>query len=150
METQLFKPSALAYKRVTGPYGENYELPCEQLYQWSEEKGVADSQWIFVYRDDPQVTSPQDCRTDICLLVPDDTEITGIVSKAHFDGGRYAFIRKVINDKSEYPLMWQQLLREAGKQFEWDDDRTCVCFELYHSYDMETHIADVSFCIAVK
>jgi AraC family transcriptional regulator len=150
MDAKNFDPSTMAYVRVTGPYGENYEEPCMQLYQWSEENQVADCPWIFVYRDDPQVTPPQECRTDICMLVPDETPISGVVTKDHFDGGRYAFIRKTVKEKSEYPAMWKALLSEAGEQFEWDDDRSCICFEWYHDYNLETGVADVSFCIAVK
>ncbi|WP_163835553.1 AraC family transcriptional regulator [Spartinivicinus ruber] len=148
MHTQQFDTSKLAYIRVTGPYGENYEPAATKLYQWAGAKGLTGSQCIFIYHDNPEITPAEKCRTDICLMVPTETEVSGGVELQDFPGGSYGVIRKTITDKSQYGPSWDDLMKELIQSGLESDDRPC--FELYHSYDPQTHIADVSFCTAIK
>ncbi|HHQ4893061.1 TPA: AraC family transcriptional regulator [Aeromonas veronii] len=148
MKTEQMAPRTLAYIRVTGPYGTGYEPVCDQLYQWSAEQGLAEAEWIFIYHDNPEITAPQQCRTDICVTVPAGTKGSGSVEIQSLAGGRYALTRTTVTDQAQYPLLWQQHIGDivaAGHEL---DDRPC--FELYHSYDPVTKVADVSFCSSLK
>ena len=148
MKTEQMAARTLAYIRVTGPYGTGYEPVCDQLYQWAAGLGLAEGEWIFIYHDNPEVTAPQQCRTDICVTVPAGTKGRGNVEIQQLAGGRYGLSRMTVTDPAQYPALWQQHIGEvvaAGWEF---DDRPC--FELYHSFDPVTKVADVSFCSSLK
>lgn len=148
METQRFEPTKLAYIRVTGPYGVGYEEPAGKLYQWAGMKGLAGNTCIFIYHDNPEITPNEKCRTDICLMVPENTEVPAGIELQDFPGGEYAVMRQQITDFSQYPKAWDDLMGKVIEMGIESDDRPC--FELYHSFDPQTHHADVSFCTAIK
>ena len=55
---------------MTGPYGEGYDAVCHRLHQWAAPRGLEGGEWIFIYHDNPEVTPPAQCRTDIGISVP--------------------------------------------------------------------------------
>ena len=148
METQHFEPSKLAYVRVTGPYGEGYEEATGKLYQWAGTKGLHESQCIFIYHDNPEITPAEKCRTDVCLLVPDETCVEGGIELQDFVGGRYGVMRKTITESVQYSTAWDEIMTDMINSGLEPDHRPC--FEWYHSYDKAHHIADVSFCTPIK
>ncbi|PSW06628.1 AraC family transcriptional regulator [Photobacterium lipolyticum] len=148
MKTEVFKKRLLAYTRVTGPYGENYEPASAKLYQWAGAKGLSDGECLFIYHDNPDITPAEKCRTDICITVPDDTEVSGEIELQELPEGGYASIRGTVTEKSQYGQYWQELLGQVVESGLECDKRPC--FELYHSYDCETGVADVSFYTAIK
>lgn len=148
MKTQQFEPSKLAYVRVTGPYGQGYEEPSGRLYQWAEMKGLAGNSCIFIYHDNPEITPNDKCRTDICLMVSEDTEVPSGIELKDFPGGQYAVMRQTITESSQYAKAWDDLMSKVIESGLETEDRPC--FELYHSYDQQTQHSDVSFCTAIK
>lgn len=148
MKTELLNARHLAYIRVTGPYGENYEPASGKLYQWAGANGLQNGQCLFIYHDNPEVTPADKCRTDICLTVPEGTEVGNGIELMGLPGGSYATIRETVTEKSQYAQFWQELMDQVvASGFECDDR---PCFELYHSYNPETNVADVSFYTAIK
>ncbi|QPL55611.1 AraC family transcriptional regulator [Vibrio navarrensis] len=148
MDMQHFPASHLAFVRVTGEYGKNYEPATQKLYQWASPRGLADNTCIFIYHDNPEITPAEKCRTDVCLLLDGAVEGNNDVEIKPFTGGHYACMRRTITDVKQYPLAWDELMEQLVEQGLDSDDRPC--FELYHSYDPQTHHADVSFCTAIK
>ncbi|WP_283132095.1 AraC family transcriptional regulator [Enterovibrio norvegicus] len=148
METQYFERAKLAYVRVTGPYGEGYEPAAGKLYQWAGPKGLAEATCLFIYHDNPEITPAEKCRTDICLMVPEDTTVQGDIELQDFPGGSYGVMRKTITDFSQYSGAWDDIMTDMINSGLEPDNRPC--FEWYHTYDQEHHIADVSFCTPIK
>ncbi|NOH53456.1 AraC family transcriptional regulator [Vibrio coralliilyticus] len=148
MEIQKFEATKLAYIRVTGPYGEGYQEPSSRLYQWAGMKGLAENTCIFIFHDNPEITPNDKCRTDICLMVPEDTEVPGNIELQDFPGGDYAVMRQKITEPNQYSKAWDDLMSNVINSGMENDDRPC--FELYHSYDPVTQHSDVSFCTAIK
>ncbi|MGY3689693.1 AraC family transcriptional regulator [Vibrio coralliilyticus] len=148
MEIQKFEATKLAYIRVTGPYGEGYQEPSSRLYQWAGMKGLAENTCIFIFHDNPEITPNDKCRTDICLMVPEDTEVPGNIELQDFPGGDYAVMRQKITESTQYSKAWDDLMSNVINSGMENDDRPC--FELYHSYDPVTQHSDVSFCTAIK
>ncbi|MGR5062852.1 AraC family transcriptional regulator [Photobacterium sp. DNB22_13_2] len=148
MKSEHISETYLAYIRVTGPYGENYEPAVELLYRWAGENNLQGGQCLFIYHDDPEKIESSKCRTDICLTVPVTTVASEDVAIQILPAGKYCKCREIVRHKSGYPSHWKTLaehVQSAGLEV---DERPC--FELYHSYDIETHVADVSFYLAVK
>ncbi|OLQ71159.1 AraC family transcriptional regulator [Photobacterium proteolyticum] len=148
MKTELFEERCLAYVRVTGPYGENYEPALGKLYQWAGAKGLQDGQCIFIYHDNPEATPADKCRTDICLTVPEGTDGSQGIEVKKLPAGSYASIRETVTEQSQYGTFWESLMEQIVASGLEVEDRPC--FELYHSYNPETRVADVSFCEPIK
>lgn len=144
MRTEQLTDRTLAYIRVTGPYGVGYDVVCSRLYQWAAARGLADGEWVFIYHDNPEITDPAQCRTDIGVTVPASTAAEGEVEIQVVPAGRYARSRFVITDRSEYGARWQDHINDivaAGLEF----DEVRPCFELYHSSSNDPVRDDVSF-----
>ncbi len=147
MKTENHPQRTIAYVRVVGPYGENYEPAVQKLYLWAGAKGVT-GECLFIYHDNPDITPADKCRTDIALVVPDDIEPSNGIEVTTVPAGSYAVLRKTVGEKPQYGQFWNQLIEETVAQGIELDERPC--FELYHSYDQQTGRADVSFCEAIK
>ena len=134
MQTTTLAPCTVAYIRVVGEYGKNYEPATNRLYQWAGAHGLADGECLFIYLDSPEIT-------------PADTATGNGIEKRHLPGGSYALIRRSVTDPAQYRVYWEEIMSAViAAQLEIDDR---PCFELYHSYDAATSKADVSFCVAV-
>ena len=147
MQTTTLAPCTVAYIRVTGEYGKNYEPATNRLYQWAGAHGLADGECIFIYLDHPEVTPVERCRTDICLSVPPDTVVSGGIEKQTLPGGSYAVIRRTVTDPAQYAQYWQELMTAVVDAKLEVDNRPC--FEYYHSFKPQPYAADVSFYVAV-
>ena len=148
MKTIEMDARTLAYVRVTGPYGEGYDAVCNRLYQWAAARGLEQGEWIFIYHDNPEVTPPAQCRTDIGVTVPVGTLGTGEVETQLIPAGRYAQSRYLITDRNQYGPRWQEHIGDivsAGLAF-----GDGPCFELYHSMSNDPLQDDVSFCSSVR
>lgn len=146
MEIVQMAARRLAAKRVTGPYGQGYEPVCEALWQWCQQQGVS-GEWLFVCCDNPELTAPEQCRTDIGVTITEGQPLDDTVMEVRLEAGAYAVRRTIIHNKSEYPQQWQALLAEVkAAGLHWGDR---PAYELYHDYDMVTGRADVSFCLPV-
>ena len=134
MQTTTLAPCTVAYIRVTGEYGKNYESATNRLYQWAGAHGLADGECLFIYLDSPEIT-------------PADTATGNGIEKQHLPGGSYALIRRTVSDPAQYRVYWEEIIAAViAAQLEIDDR---PCFEQYHHYDAATGKADVSFCVAV-
>lgn len=147
MKTENHPQRTIAYVRVVGPYGENYEPAVQKLYLWAGAKGVT-GECLFIYHDNPDITPADKCRTDIALVVPDEIKPSNGIEVTTVPAGSYAVLRKTVEEKPQYGQFWNQLIEETVAQGIELDERPC--FELYHSYDQQTGRADVSFCEAIK
>lgn len=148
MKTIEMDARTLAYVRVTGPYGEGYDAVCNRLHQWAAARGLEQGEWIFIYHDNPEVTPPAQCRTDIGVTVPVGTLGTGEVETQLIPAGRYAQSRYLITDRNQYGPRWQEHIGDivsAGLAF-----GDGPCFELYHSMSNDPLQDDVSFCSSVR
>lgn len=148
MNTVEMDARTLAYIRVTGPYGEGYDAVCHRLHLWAAPRGLEGGEWIFIYHDNPEVTPPAQCRTDIGISVPVGTLGAGEVEIQLIPAGCYAQSRYLITDRSQYGERWQEHIGDivaAGLAF-----GDGPCFELYHSVSNDPLRDDVSFCSSVR
>ncbi|EOD55751.1 AraC family transcriptional regulator [Aeromonas molluscorum] len=148
MKTEQMSGRTLAYIRVTGPYGEGYDPVCQRLYQWASARGLAEAEWVFIYHDNPEVTAPELCRTDIGVTAPAGTTGSAEIEIQQMPAGRYAQSRYIITDRSQYGPLWQEHIGDlvaAGLAF-----GDGPCFELYHSTSNDPLRDDVSFCSSVQ
>ncbi|ENY70647.1 DNA gyrase inhibitor [Aeromonas diversa CDC 2478-85] len=148
MKTVEMDARTLAYLRVTGPYGEGYDAACGRLHEWAAARGLEGGEWIFIYHDNPEVTPPAQCRTDVGITVPPSTRSEGEVETQQIPAGRYAQSRYLITDRSQYGVCWQGHIDEiVAAGLEFGDG---PCFELYHSASNDPVQDDVTLCSSVR
>ncbi len=156
VEVKYLPDMHVAYLRYIGSYKGNEKLfqgLFEKLCMWAGPRGLIRpnlTQFISIYRDDPDITEEEKLRTDICLTVPPDTKVDGEIGKAIIPAGNYGVGYFEIN-QSEYPQAWATMmgmwLPESGYQC---DDRPC--FEIYLN-DPKTHPEGkhiINICVPVK
>jgi AraC family transcriptional regulator len=122
----------VAYVRILGPYGkETSQQAFGELMQWAGPNGhIGSGPMLGMYWDNPDVTPPDKCRTDACLVVPAGTVPTGQVGLQTIAGGQYAVCHFDIKD-GEFQKAWEEAfawLVQSGREC---DDKPC--FELYHN-----------------
>ncbi len=156
VEVKEMPALSLAYVRHIGPYqGDSslFERLFSQLMTWAGPRGLLrfpETKSVCVYHDDPKVTDEQKLRIDVCITVPEETEVEGEIGMMTVTGGRYAVARFELKG-DEFQQAWNAVyggwLPESGYQ---PDDGPC--YELYHN-DPKQHPEGkciVDICVPVK
>lgn len=111
-------PRQVIYIRLLGDYKENdYCAAMLRLYRFAGEHQltVSDPCPLCIYHDDPKVTSPENLRTDVCLVVSEPATAQGEVGFKEVQGGRYAaFLYKGSYDNlcSVYDTIYGKYIQE--------------------------------------
>jgi len=146
----------VAYVRHIGPY-EGDETLFENLWTklctWAGARDLIkppETQFLSVYYDDPDLTDKSKLRVDVCLTVPEDTQVDGDIGKMTLPGGKYArakFELKGDEFRDAWSAVYAGWFPESGFQ---PDDRPP--FELYLNDAKEhpegKHIVEI--CAPVK
>jgi AraC family transcriptional regulator len=84
-------PVAVAFMRYVGP-PDNVGRSWEKLSQWVGQHGFfgPGTEFIGVWRDDPQITRLKRLRCDVCVTLPRMIEPVGEVGVREIAGGTYA------------------------------------------------------------
>jgi AraC family transcriptional regulator len=122
----------VAYMRHVGPYGA-HGIPelWERFRAWGErrELGGPDAIKLGIAHDDPEVTPPEKCRYDACLVVSESFEPDKWVNIGEVPAGRYA-VMEFVGSPHTIREAWEGLYRSwlPGSGYQ-PDDRPCV--EIY-------------------
>jgi AraC family transcriptional regulator len=141
----------VAYVRKMGLYGkETCEQAFAQLTQWAGPRGyLASGVMLAVYWDNPEVTSPEKCRVDACVSVPNDTVSEGQIAFQTIKGGLYGVCHFEIKSDN-FQQAWDDAFTWlVNSGYECGDK---PCYERYH-YNAANHpegkwIFDI--CIPLK
>lgn len=147
----------VAYLRHTGPYkgdGALFEKLYTKLCNWAGPRNLlqsAETKFLSVYHDDPEITADENLRLSVCVTIPADMHVDGQMGKMVISGGKYAIGSFSITESAEYQEAWTMMmagwLPDSGFQ---PDER--LCFELYEN-SMQTSSSgkhQVDICIPVK
>ena len=138
----------VAYIRKLGAYGkETCEAAFGELMGWAGPKGlVGQSPILGVYWDNPEVTAPEKCRVDACLVVPSDTLVDAPLAVQDLAAGSYAVCEFSL-PMTDFGLAWEEAFRwviEGGYE--------CAeqpCYEIYHD-DCSGPTCRFDICIPLK
>ena len=90
--TETMQPCTIAYMRRTGAYGIECKAVMEQLKSWAKQTNNLndDSIILGIALDNPEVTAPESCRYDACLVVSNNFHTDdGNVHTRKLNGGKY-------------------------------------------------------------
>lgn len=143
----------VAYLRHVGPYTEATIGPVwGRLMEWAGARGLLRPgvKTLGVSWDDPEVTPPEHCRYDACIVIAPGVEVDGGCATQEVGGGLYAVYRRPVAC-GQFTEAWNELfgqwLPTSGMQ---PDDRPC--FELYNDVMQAPPEGpwDVSICMPVR
>ena len=105
-----------------------------KLYTWAGPRNLLtkDTNYYCIYYDEPEVTDESKLRIDVCMNVPEDTEVSGEIGKQAIKGGQYAVARCVIKDPKEYEKYWSDLYKNWLPSSGYQPDAKPP-FEMYSS-----------------
>lgn len=119
----------VAYMRYVGAYGPG-GIPelWKRFGKWMERRGLAGSDAIKlgIGHDDPDVTAPEKCRYDACVVVPDGFAGDSCVNVVDVPGGKYAvteFIGTLDSIRGAWEALYEFWLPASGYE---PDDRPCL------------------------
>lgn len=141
----------VAYVRKIGPYGpETCGAAFTELMQWAGPKGlIGQGAMLAVYWDNPEVTSPEKCRSDACLEVADGTAVDSPVALQKIEGGPHAVCHFEIKPEG-FPKAWEDAFAWLIQSGQECADRPC--YEVYQNNAQEHPEGKwiVDICIPLK
>ena len=126
----------VAYVRKIGPYN---KATCEQAFaeiaHWAGPRGyLAPAAVLGLYWDNPEVTAPDKCRVDACVLVPPGTKPEGQIAVQTIKGGLYGVCHFELKTDS-FQQAWEDAFTWlVNSGYECGDK---PCYELYHNHAAE-------------
>ena len=131
----------VATLRHIGPYNQ-IGAKIGELCQWGNEHGAGGPQndVMAIYYDNPQVTPPEQLRSDAALKVDEKVQAEGDVKIATIEGGLYA-VGTYIGPYHGIAPAWGEFmaqLAQIGKK-----SRPLPCFEIYVSDPCSTPEAEL-------
>ena len=124
----------VAYMRYVGPYGP-HGIPdlWKKFRRWMETHDLISDQTVTmgIAYDNPDITAPDRCRYDACVVVPADFAADRWVNVTDVPGGKFA-VSKFAGTAHEILGAWEVLYRSwlPGSGYEPDDR---PCFEIYRA-----------------
>jgi AraC family transcriptional regulator len=124
-----------------------------KLCGWAGPKGLITPETVFLssYSDDPETTPLDELRVDVCLTVPEGTEIEGEVQSKVLPGGRYAVMHAEVSSPEGFGAVWNEIV-DCAKKNGYEIDMSRPCYEVYlnnpEEHPERLHIIDV--CLSVK
>ena len=138
----------VAYARKIGPYGKaTCEAAFGEVMRWAGPRGLLGRGPVLgVYWDNPDVTAPENCRVDACVVVPAGTKVEAPIALQDVAGGPYAVCEFNV-PVTGFQTAWEEAFR-------WLVDRglDCAdrpCYELYHD-DCTGKTCRFDICIPLK
>jgi AraC family transcriptional regulator len=143
----------VAYMRYVGPFGP-HGIPelWTRLRQWMERRDLLDAEIsLGVAHDDPDVTDPEKCRYDACVVVPADFTPDRWVNVTDLAGGKYAvsgFTGTAHDIRAAWDALYRSWLPDSGYE---PDDRPCM--ELYRRdrmVDAKAGVFRCELCVPIR
>jgi AraC family transcriptional regulator len=157
VKIQDFPAITVAYVRHIGQFKGNDDLfsgAFEKLCDWAYPHGLINNQTLFLaaYYDDPQITSEDKMRTDICLSIPDNIEPAGSINKEVFPAGKYAVARIEAKTTEDFEKGWNELYRVWLLKSGHEESNDRPCLEIYRNDPKKDRSGKyiVDICVPIK
>lgn len=153
VEVKELPKMTVAYIRNMGPWGADkneYEKLRNKLFSWAESRDLLlgkDFKYLILYHDDPNVALSTKLRMSLCITIPPETKVNGVIGKMEIEAAKYAITRFELTSQ-DFQIAWEwlygQWLPNSGYKL---DDKPY--FETYPEAPKgEKFIVD--FCIPIK
>jgi len=148
VKIETLSPCKVAYIRQVGLYGADNIQAMERLKRWAGANQLMgdDSVILGIAWDDPQITKPENCRYDTCLVVPEDfsPEENDVLDRKMI-GGRYA-VFKINHTAEAVQKAWSEIFSELAKR-NLRPDGTRPIMERYAAQLVREHFCEI--CVPI-
>jgi len=127
----------------------------EKLCAWAGPKGLISPESVFLssYEDDPRTTPPEELRLDVCMSIPEGTDVGDEVQEKLLPGGSFAVMHVELVDPKEFETSWIALVVWAEKS-DYEVDASRPSYEIYRNNPEEHpekhHILDLCLSVRLK
>jgi AraC family transcriptional regulator len=148
----------VAYVSFVGNYLGNAEVFAglfAKLFKWAAPKQEQlvgpDTVMLSAYYDDPEVTPPDELKLEVCISIPEETEVEGEIKKKKLPGGKYVVLGVELTGSEEYGPAWEEVVKWLMRN-ELEIDMSRASYEVYlnspEEHPQGHHIVDI--CMPVK
>jgi AraC family transcriptional regulator len=146
----------VAFVSYTGNYIGNSQLFAElfgKLCGWAGPKGLITPETVFLssYQDDPRVTPPDELQLNVCMSIPDRTEVDGDIQKKTLPGGRYVVMQAELTGPEEYGPAWGAVvdwMEENKQSVDMSRPSYEICLNNPEEHPEKHHI--INICMSVQ
>jgi DNA gyrase inhibitor GyrI len=149
IEIENIPDSRIAYIRQTGPYGQTNVKIMEELKSWARNNGLLNEEAIIlgIAHDNPELTDPDNCRYDTCLVIDENYRINdGYVKEGRISGGKYA-VFLISHTSDAVQKAWLEIFSELSRQ-DYQMDGTRPILERYKARLVKEHYCEI--CVPVN
>jgi DNA gyrase inhibitor GyrI len=110
MNIEIIPNCRLAFMRRIGKYGPENKETMEKLKEWAKSNHLFNKDAIIysIVQDNPEITVPEKCRYDSCIIIPQDFTIDDSVEECEFIGGKHA-VFKIIHTSEEIQKAYMEI-----------------------------------------
>lgn len=144
-----FASKAVIYKRLIGEYGTGVQDASGELQAFVTENNIPTGDPLVINWDNPEITTPDKCRTDVCLTLLENCKKPSPFNTQVISAAPHAYIRGLFDFSFNYEQAWQQLFHNIFDQGYQPEDSPCYKILHLETSDPANGIFDVSFCQAI-
>lgn len=148
MNIETIPSCSIAYIRQTGAYGDGNIRTMEKLKYWAEANSLMNGNTVIfgIAHDNPQTTTPENCRFDACILVADERFPTeDNVRYGKIAGGKYAVI-SVKHTAEAVQQAWTEIFPALSERGYLPDDARPI-LERYAVEQVNQHFCEI--CVPI-
>ena len=139
----------LIYQRLIGTYGEGLQAASAELQAFCTHNSIRVGNPVVINWDNPKITDPAQCRTDVCLTLVDDCPTPSPYNTQTIAPQTHAIVRGLVDASFDFEGAWQQLFDGLFSQGLTPADTPCYKVMHLNNSDPANGIFDVSFCQAI-
>ena len=130
-----------------------FERLFHKLCTWAGPKGLILPESVFLssYEDDARTTPPEELRLDVCMSIPEGTDVGDDIQEKLLPGGSFAVMHAELTEPKEFGTAWIALVDWAEKG-NYEVDASRPSYEIYRNNPEEHpekhHILDL--CLSVR
>ena len=138
----------IAFIRNVGPYGKSNYATMEKIKQFAKNNNLFNEDTIIlgISKDNPEITNPQLCRYDACIVVSENFNTDECnIQKGTIEGGKYAVF--IIEHTAEaLQNAWNEVFTEVlNKGYKVDLSRDII--ERYAAKMINNHKCEI--CVPI-
>lgn len=148
INVEYISPCHMAYIRQTGPYGPGNIQAMEHLKHWAKVNDLMNNHSVIlgIAHDDPQITPPENCRYDVCILIPDGyLAVNTDIQQGDIAGGKYA-VCPVNHTTEGVEQAWAEIFQQLSAN-DYQLDPTRPILERYAVALVKQHLCEI--CVPV-
>lgn len=138
----------IAYIRRIGEYGTENKIQMEQLKRWASDNNLLDDDSVIlgIAQDNPSRVKPQECRYDVCIVVPEEFKIkSNEIKISEIAGGKYV-VFEIEHTTTAVQKAWLDIFQEMPKLgYKLDEARPII--ERYQVKMVNNHLCEI--CIPI-